>query len=99
MSLSREEVLHVAALARLELSEEEIATFTRQLSEILDYVEQLAEVDLGDVAPTLHVSKDALPLRADEPVPSLAPEDALANAPDQHQDYFRVPKVLDQGSK
>lgn len=95
MHLTREQVLHVAALARLELTEEEIETFARQLSAILDYVEQLGGVDLGDVEPTLHVGKAALPLRDDEPTASLDPEDALANAPARAGTGFAVPKVIE----
>jgi aspartyl-tRNA(Asn)/glutamyl-tRNA(Gln) amidotransferase subunit C len=86
MAITREEVLHVARLARLELSDEEVERFRGQLSAILDAVSKVSELDLADVPPTAH------PLDvADEPHPCLAPDDAFANAPDRDDDFFRVP--------
>jgi aspartyl-tRNA(Asn)/glutamyl-tRNA(Gln) amidotransferase subunit C len=95
MSLTREQVQHVATLARLELSEEELETFRRQLSDIIAYVQQLERLDTAGVEPTFHVVPVSAPLAADEPRPSIAPEEALANAPARSGTSFAVPKVID----
>jgi aspartyl-tRNA(Asn)/glutamyl-tRNA(Gln) amidotransferase subunit C len=90
--LSRDQVLHVARLARLELSEEEIERFSGELSKVLDYVETIDELGgLDDVPPTSHVVDVENALRADEPRPSIPVEKALENAPDAAQGGFRVP--------
>jgi aspartyl-tRNA(Asn)/glutamyl-tRNA(Gln) amidotransferase subunit C len=90
--LSRDEVLHVARLARLELSEEEQDRMRVELSKVLDHIEQIGELgDLDDVEPTSHVIAVENALRADEPRPSLPPEIALQSAPDVDQAGFRVP--------
>jgi aspartyl-tRNA(Asn)/glutamyl-tRNA(Gln) amidotransferase subunit C len=90
--LSRDQVLHVARLARLELSEAEIDAFSGELSKVLDYVETIEQLgDLADVPPTSHVIDVENALRADEPRPSLPRETALENAPDAAQGGFRVP--------
>ena len=91
MSLSRDQVLHVARLARLELTEDEIERFGTELSKVLDYMETIGELDLADVEPTSHVVAVENALRADEPRPSMPREKALASAPDVAQDGFRVP--------
>jgi aspartyl-tRNA(Asn)/glutamyl-tRNA(Gln) amidotransferase subunit C len=91
MAISREEVLHVARLAYLELSEEEVARFQEQLSAILDAVSKVAELDLADVPPTLHPLEVANAWREDEPRPCLPLDDVFANAPDRDEDYFRSP--------
>jgi aspartyl-tRNA(Asn)/glutamyl-tRNA(Gln) amidotransferase subunit C len=95
MSLTAEQVRWVAHLARLELSDAELETMTRQLSAILDYVGQLQTVNTDGVEPLAH----PLPLhnvfRADELRPSLPVADALANAPERHGDFYGVPAVLD----
>ncbi len=92
MSLSRDQVLHVARLARLELTEEEVERFSSELSKVLDHVETINRLgDLEDVEPTSHVVAVENALRADEPLPSLSQEDALAAAPDAAQGGFRVP--------
>ena len=92
MSLSRDQVLHVARLARLELTEEEVERFADELSNVFDWVETINELgDLDDVEPTSHVVAVENALRADEPVPSLPQEVALAAAPDAAQGGFRVP--------
>ena len=80
--LSREQVLHVARLARLELTEEEVERMADELSKVLDHIETIAELDLDDVEPTSHVVDVENALRADEPRPSLPREVALASAPD-----------------
>jgi aspartyl-tRNA(Asn)/glutamyl-tRNA(Gln) amidotransferase subunit C len=92
MSLSRDQVLHVARLARLELTEAEIERFGTELSKVLDHIETIGELgDMEDVEPTSHVVAVENALRADEPQPSLTQEAALAAAPDVAQGGFRVP--------
>jgi len=92
MSLSRDQVLHVARLARLELTEPEIERFGTELSKVLDHIETIGELgDMEDVEPTSHVVAVENALRADEPQPSLSQEDALAAAPDVAPGGFRVP--------
>ena len=92
MSLSREQVLHVARLARLELTEDEIERFGTELSKVLDHIETIGELgDLADVEPTSHVINVENALRADEPRPSWSRERMLAAAPDAAAGGFRVP--------
>ena len=91
--LSREQVLHVARLARLELTEDEQGRMAEELSKVLDYMETMSELDLADVEPTSHVVAVENALRADEPRPSLPVEEALSNAPDPADGHFRVPAV------
>ena len=81
----------MAKLARLGLSEKEVATMAGELSGILEHVDRIAELDLEDVEPTTHVVELENVLRADVPHQSLAPEVALAQAPDPVDDAFRVP--------
>lgn len=95
MKLNREAVKHVALLARLELTEEEIGKLTTQLNSILEYFEQLNELDTSDVPPTSHVVSMENVFREDEVKPSLSSDDALAGAPDRSADYFRVPRVVE----
>jgi aspartyl-tRNA(Asn)/glutamyl-tRNA(Gln) amidotransferase subunit C len=89
--IAREEVLHVARLARLELSEEEIEPMARELSAVLDHIATIGELDLEDVPPTSHVVEVTGGLRADEPRPSLPRALALAQAPDVGDEGFQVP--------
>ncbi len=89
--ISREEVLHVAQLARLALSEEEIEPMARELSAVLDHVARIGEVDLEEVAPTSHAIDITGALRPDEPRPCLAREVVLAQAPATTADGFLVP--------
>jgi aspartyl-tRNA(Asn)/glutamyl-tRNA(Gln) amidotransferase subunit C len=89
--LSRDQVLHVARLARLELTNEEIERFSGELSKVLDYIEKISELDLEHVPPTSHVINVENALRADEPRPSLPRDAALASAPDPALGGFRVP--------
>ena len=89
--IDRDQVLHVARLARLELDDEEIERMARELSGILDHVDRIAALDLDDVEPTSHVLALANVLRADEPDPSLPRERALEPAPDPSDGLFRVP--------
>jgi aspartyl-tRNA(Asn)/glutamyl-tRNA(Gln) amidotransferase subunit C len=89
--ITRDEVLHVAQLARLALSEEEIEPMARELSAVLDHIATISELDLDDVAPTSHVVEVTGALRADEPRPSLPREVALAQAPAVSDEGFLVP--------
>jgi aspartyl-tRNA(Asn)/glutamyl-tRNA(Gln) amidotransferase subunit C len=89
--IDREQVLHVARLARLALSEEEMGTMSRELSGILEHVDRIAELDLDKVAPTSHVVDLENVLRADEPRPSWPKEQILEPAPDPAEGAFRVP--------
>jgi aspartyl-tRNA(Asn)/glutamyl-tRNA(Gln) amidotransferase subunit C len=91
MAITREDVLHVAALAQLELSEEEITRLTEQLGDILAAVGKVSQLDLSDVPPTSHPLSVVNVLRSDEPRPSLPLEDVFANAPERDGDHFRVP--------
>ena len=91
MAISREEVLHVASLARLELTEEEVDRFTEQLGAILEAVSKVSELDLSDVEPLSHPLDLVNVWAEDEPRPSLALDAALANAPQSEDDHFRVP--------
>lgn len=92
--ISREEVLHIAKLAKLKLTEEEVRLFQEQLGEILSYFRKLEEVDTSGVEPL----KEVLPLgsvwREDEPRESVSPEEALRNAPKRRGDYFEVPRKI-----
>jgi aspartyl-tRNA(Asn)/glutamyl-tRNA(Gln) amidotransferase subunit C len=89
--IDREEVLHVARLARLALREEEVEPIARELSAVSDWVATIGELDLDDVAPTSHVVEVTGRLRADEPRPSWPREQILAAAPDAGDDGFLVP--------
>lgn len=89
--ITRDEVLHVARLARLALSDQEIEPMARELSAVLDHVARIGELDLDDVAPTSHVVEVTGALRADEPVPCLPRDVALAQAPAVSDGGFLVP--------
>jgi aspartyl-tRNA(Asn)/glutamyl-tRNA(Gln) amidotransferase subunit C len=89
--IDREQVLHVARLARLDLTKAEVERMASELSGVLDHIERIAELDLDDVEPTSHVVAIENVLRADDSRPSLARERALAGAPDATDSGFRVP--------
>ena len=89
--IDRDQVLHVARLARLELSDEEVERMSGELSGILDHVDKISELDLSGTEPTDHVVALENVLRPDEPRPSLPRERALENAPDAGDGSFRVP--------
>jgi aspartyl-tRNA(Asn)/glutamyl-tRNA(Gln) amidotransferase subunit C len=95
MSLSIDDVKQVAKLARLELSDADLARMPEQLSAILDYVAQLQSLDTAAVEPLAHPLPVRNVFRPDEPAPSLPVDDALANAPARLGDYFGVPAVFD----
>jgi aspartyl-tRNA(Asn)/glutamyl-tRNA(Gln) amidotransferase subunit C len=94
MALTREEVLHVAQLARLSLNPEEIETFTRQLNDVLAYVAKLQEVDTEGVPPLTHVIPLANAFREDEAKTGLDRDESLANAPERGEGAFVVPRVI-----
>ena len=89
-------VRHIAVLSRLQLSDAEVARFSSELSAIVDYVNQLRELDTDDVEPTAHVLPVHNVFRVDQAVLPPGPEAALANAPQRQETFFKVPKVLDQ---
>jgi len=91
MAISRDDVLHVAGLARLALNEEEVERFGRQLNDVLAAVGKVSELDLSDVPPTSHPLALVNVLGDDEPSPCLPAEVALAGAPEREGDFFRVP--------
>jgi aspartyl-tRNA(Asn)/glutamyl-tRNA(Gln) amidotransferase subunit C len=93
MEITREDVLHVARLARLEIPEDQVERVQAELGAILEAVSKVSELDLEDVEPTSHPLDLVNVWGADEPRPSLSPEDALANAPDPVDGAFRVPAV------
>ena len=105
MKITREDVLRVAELAHLELTEAEIEMFSRQLDSILTYVEKLNELDTTNVEPMTQVTPAAAsgpgavvgtPLREDTPVPCDVAGDVLAGAPDPSPPYFRVPRIIER---
>ena len=89
--ITKEEVLHVARLARLELTDEEVGRFQEQLSEIIEAISKVSQLDLSDVPPTAHPLEIANTWAEDEPRPSLTRDEVFANAPDRDDGYFRVP--------
>ncbi|RZN41050.1 MAG: Asp-tRNA(Asn)/Glu-tRNA(Gln) amidotransferase subunit GatC [Methanophagales archaeon ANME-1-THS] len=92
--IRKEEIEHIAWLARIELSEAEKELFEQQLSSILDYFAVLDEVDTTDVEPTYHVIGITDMVREDEPKEGLSQADVLRNAPKKENGYFRSPRIL-----
>ncbi|MFW5999368.1 MAG: Asp-tRNA(Asn)/Glu-tRNA(Gln) amidotransferase subunit GatC [Halanaerobiaceae bacterium] len=92
--ISKEEVRHIADLAHLELTEEDVETFTRQLGDILDYIEKLDELDTGDVVPTSYTIPMRNILRGDDVEESMEREKVLQNAPEVKDGQFRVPPII-----
>ena len=95
MKITKDDVIKVAELARIEFSEEELEKFTEQLGNILSYIGKLNELDTKDVEPTSHVLDLATPLREDKVVEWLTQEDALGNAPQEEDGFFVVPQVIE----
>ncbi len=93
-SLSRDEVAKLAGLARIEMSEDELVSLSKEFTVILDAVARVQEVASADVAPTSHPLSLRNVFRLDVVVPSLSPEDALSGAPAQEDQRFRVPQIL-----
>ena len=93
--ISREEVQHVARLARLHLTDDEVERMRQQLDAILAYIDKLRELDVEGVEPTAHAVPLVNVMRDDEVAPSLSQEAALANAPDRAGEFFRVPRIIE----
>ncbi|MFD2924616.1 Asp-tRNA(Asn)/Glu-tRNA(Gln) amidotransferase subunit GatC [Halobacillus naozhouensis] len=93
--ISKDEVKHVAHLARLSINEEEADMFTKQLDDIIMYAEQLNELDTDGVEPTTHVLDLQNVMRKDEPKKWITKEEALKNAPDKQDGQFKVPSILE----
>lgn len=94
MTLKTETVREVAKLARLELTEAEVQLFTRQLNDILNYVNKLNELDTSGVPPMAHVLAGHNVFREDQVQPSLAVAEVLANAPVRQHNFFQVPRII-----
>ena len=94
MSINKEEVEHIALLARIQLSEEETNNYTEQLSSVLGWVEKLKQLDVSEVEPTAHVFPMSNVFREDKVTTSFTVEKALANAPVAKDSFFRVPKIV-----
>ncbi|MDX1762764.1 MAG: Asp-tRNA(Asn)/Glu-tRNA(Gln) amidotransferase subunit GatC [bacterium] len=92
--INRNEVEHVAELARLRLTEDEVEQYTGQLDAILNYMEKLNTLDTTEVVPTAHVIEMGNVVREDRVIPSLTVEQALANAPAKRRGFFQVPRIL-----
>lgn len=95
MKISREEVTHVARLARIDLTEDEITRYSEQLSNLFDHFENLQQVNTDDVPPTAQSIDLRSVMRDDAVLPSLSPEEVLANAPHREENSFRVRPVLE----
>jgi aspartyl-tRNA(Asn)/glutamyl-tRNA(Gln) amidotransferase subunit C len=91
VAISREQVLHVASLAHLDLTDEEVERLGEQLNAILEAVSKVSELELADVPPTSHPLDLVNVWRDDEPRPSLSLDEVFANAPEREDDHFRVP--------
>jgi aspartyl-tRNA(Asn)/glutamyl-tRNA(Gln) amidotransferase subunit C len=95
VKITKEQIQHIAVLSRLNLSEEEKDLFGSQLSSILDYVDQLNELDTGETEPTSHVLSLSNVMRDDILASSLPREEALKNAPSHSGNFYRVPKIIE----
>ena len=94
--ISRADVAHVAKLARLDLTDDELAEYTEQLGAVLEHAADVASLDIADVPPTAHPLPLVNVLRDDEPGPSLDREEVLAAAPEAEDGRFRVPRILSE---
>jgi aspartyl-tRNA(Asn)/glutamyl-tRNA(Gln) amidotransferase subunit C len=94
MSITRKDVEHIAELARLTFNEDELENFTHQLNQILDYMEKLNELDTENVEPLSHPVEGSNVFREDELKPSILTYEALKNAPNKDEQFFKVPKVI-----
>jgi len=95
MKITKEQIQHIAVLSRLNLSEEEKDLFGSQLSSILDYMDQLNELDTRETEPTSHVLSLSNVMRDDILASSLPGEEALKNAPSHSENFYRVPKIIE----
>ena len=94
MKISQEEIKKIALLSRLEIKEENMAHMEKQLNSVLEYIDVLKQVDIEGVKPTVHAVELYNVWREDVRKPSLSNEEALMNAPDKENGYFKVPKVM-----
>lgn len=97
-TIDEAQVRKVAKLARLELTDEEVGRFSRDLGAILEYIQKLNELNTEGVEPLAHCLPITNVLRPDEVRPSLGAEATLANAPERYEDYFKVPSIFDENS-
>mgnify|MGYP001103864136 CR=1 FL=1 len=95
MKISDKEIEHIALLSRLKISENEKKIFAEQLSTILDYIDKLNELNTQGIEPTSHVIPLNNVMRDDIPMPSINREDALMNAPEHTEKFYRVPKIIE----
>ncbi|KAF0140248.1 MAG: aspartyl-tRNA(Asn)/glutamyl-tRNA (Gln) amidotransferase subunit C [Stygiobacter sp.] len=96
MSVTRKDVEYIASLSKLKFEENELDNFTHQLNDILAYVEKLNELDTENVEPLSHPVENNNVFREDELKPSISTEEALKNSPSKTEEFFRVPKVINQ---
>ena len=96
MTVSRDDVRHIAELARLEMPDDELDIFKMDLNDILEYAAKLNELDIEGVEPTSHAVSVKNVFRDDEPCPSIPVDDALSNAPDPQQHFFGVPRIIEE---
>mgnify|MGYP001382683516 CR=1 FL=1 len=94
MAVTKNDVEHIARLARLKFDENEIESYTDQLNDILGYVEKLNELDTENIQPLSHPVEGNNVFRKDEVITSIPTAEGLKNAPDASEEYFRVPKVI-----
>lgn len=94
MAISQDEVRHIGRLARLTLTDGEVELYAKQLSEILEYVNLLDELNVEKVEPMSHVLDMVNVMREDKALPSLSREEVMKNAPDHDGTYFKVPRVI-----
>ena len=94
--ISREDVVHVARLARLALTDAELETMREQLNAILSHIDALKAVDTSGIEPTSHAVPQFNVMREDEPRPCFPVEEMLANAPDRVDNFFRVPRIIEE---
>lgn len=99
MAISEQGVRHVATLARIALSDEQVTTLQHELTSILDHIGEIQKLDLADVAPTAHPLDVVNVTRADEPTPGLTQEQALANAPECSGGAFLIPRIVGVGGE
>ncbi len=95
MKISEKDVIATAELARLEFDDKTLLMFVRQMEDILDYIENLSELDTENVEPTSHVLELSTPLRKDEVKQSITQEQALSNTPSDKDGFFTVPRIIE----
>lgn len=99
MAISEDDVRHVAVLARIALTDEQVTVLTGELGSILEHIDELSKLDLADVEPTAHPLEMTDSVRADEPRPGLSQAEALANAPEARDGAFVIPRIVGVGGE